>query len=208
VQNAKPRHNIRQRHCHPFAYASPFPFQMSTGTDRRWASDTRYDAVVLGGVVNTLNGSSTKFRLSAGLPAGNALSSLYSLCPPPHLIHPTVLYGLGTHRRAAERCGFEPHCRKQSRSRRCAPTTRPTGHEAAKLKPASPLITPRGLRVEPRGHGQKPTGATGVPGRGARGEQARSMPAGPVKRVVPAWECWEVLAADRGGWRAGLKRLR
>ena len=28
--------------------------------------------------------------------------------------------------------------------------------------------------------------------------------AGPVKWVVPAWE---VLAADRGGWRAGLKRL-
>jgi hypothetical protein len=29
--------------------------------------------------------------------------------------------------------------------------------------------------------------------------------AGPVKWVVPAWE---VLAADRGGWRAGLKRLK
>ena len=29
--------------------------------------------------------------------------------------------------------------------------------------------------------------------------------AGPVKRVVPEWE---VLAADRGGWRAGLKGLR
>jgi hypothetical protein len=29
--------------------------------------------------------------------------------------------------------------------------------------------------------------------------------AGPVKWVVPAWE---VLAADRGGWRAGLKGLR
>jgi hypothetical protein len=29
--------------------------------------------------------------------------------------------------------------------------------------------------------------------------------AGPVKWVVPAWE---VLAADRGGWRAGLKELR
>jgi hypothetical protein len=28
--------------------------------------------------------------------------------------------------------------------------------------------------------------------------------AGPVKWVVPAWE---VLAADRGGWRAGLKGL-
>jgi hypothetical protein len=31
-------------------------------------------------------------------------------------------------------------------------------------------------------------------------EEANS--AGPVKWVVPAWE---VLAADRGGWRAGLK---
>ena len=29
--------------------------------------------------------------------------------------------------------------------------------------------------------------------------------AGPVKWVVPQWE---VLAADRGGWRAGLKGLR
>jgi hypothetical protein len=29
--------------------------------------------------------------------------------------------------------------------------------------------------------------------------------AGPVKWVVPAWE---VLAADSGGWRAGLKRLK
>jgi hypothetical protein len=29
--------------------------------------------------------------------------------------------------------------------------------------------------------------------------------AGPVKRVVPAWE---VLVVDRGGWRAGLKGLR
>jgi hypothetical protein len=29
--------------------------------------------------------------------------------------------------------------------------------------------------------------------------------AGPVKWVVPAWE---VLAADRGGWRAGLKELK
>jgi hypothetical protein len=29
--------------------------------------------------------------------------------------------------------------------------------------------------------------------------------AGPVKWVVPAWE---VLAADRGGWRVGLKGLR
>jgi hypothetical protein len=29
--------------------------------------------------------------------------------------------------------------------------------------------------------------------------------AGPVKWVVPAWE---VLAADRGGWRAGLERLK
>jgi hypothetical protein len=29
--------------------------------------------------------------------------------------------------------------------------------------------------------------------------------AGPVKWVVPAWE---VLAADRGGWRAGLKGLK
>jgi hypothetical protein len=34
-------------------------------------------------------------------------------------------------------------------------------------------------------------------------EEANS--AGPVKWVVPAWE---VLAADRGGWRAGLKGLR
>jgi hypothetical protein len=29
--------------------------------------------------------------------------------------------------------------------------------------------------------------------------------AGPVKWVVPAWE---VLAADSGGWRAGLKALK
>jgi hypothetical protein len=29
--------------------------------------------------------------------------------------------------------------------------------------------------------------------------------AGPVKWVVPAWE---VLSADRGGWRAGLKGLK
>jgi hypothetical protein len=29
--------------------------------------------------------------------------------------------------------------------------------------------------------------------------------AGPVKWVVPAWE---VLAADRGGWKTGLKRLK
>jgi hypothetical protein len=38
---------------------------------------------------------------------------------------------------------------------------------------------------------------------GFRDEEADS--AGPVKWVVPAWE---VLAADRGGWRAGLKRLK
>jgi hypothetical protein len=31
--------------------------------------------------------------------------------------------------------------------------------------------------------------------------------AGPVKWVVPAWEVL-ALAADRGGWRAGLKGLR
>jgi hypothetical protein len=30
-------------------------------------------------------------------------------------------------------------------------------------------------------------------------------PAGPLKWVVPAWE---VLAADRGGWRAGLEGLK
>jgi hypothetical protein len=36
---------------------------------------------------------------------------------------------------------------------------------------------------------------------GSQYEEADS--AGPVKWVVPAWE---VLAADRGGWRAGLKR--
>jgi hypothetical protein len=37
---------------------------------------------------------------------------------------------------------------------------------------------------------------------GLSDEEADS--AGPVKWVVPAWE---VLAADIGGWRAGLKRL-
>jgi hypothetical protein len=37
-----------------------------------------------------------------------------------------------------------------------------------------------------------------------RRQAARS--AGPVKWVVPACAAWEVLAADRGGWRSGLKR--
>jgi hypothetical protein len=36
-------------------------------------------------------------------------------------------------------------------------------------------------------------------------DSAEADSAGPVKWVVPAWE---VLAADRGGWRAGLKRLK